>query len=215
MDRMTRKRRLWAGSGAVVGAAVALTTADSAVADGKADDYPGGSIDTALNKIFANEGGESGLGFTPLEQQANGNWSFSVPALNKEQLEKAVTDNTLARRSAFAIHMSSTGQYEGWQRIWDQRDREDCPMRGGVNFAWYVNHSGECWFATDSDIRGSWTIRDDMLCLDPVPVRLTDARCNRITLVLNSVVMWDEAGKMFGKGSELRQGKRIERAYLD
>lgn len=215
MNRIVRKRRFWAGSSVLVGAAVALTSVDSAVAEDTSGDFPGGTIDKALHKIFANEGGENGLGFTPLEQQPDGKWSFSVPALNESQLEQAVTGNTFAREYAFAVHMAPSGQYEGWQRVWHQAELEDCPSEGSAKYPHIVNGSGECWLATEEEITGSWEIRGDQLCLDPVPVRLADAQCNRVTLVLNSAVLWDENGNMFGKGTDLREGKSIRRDYLD
>lgn len=215
MNGTFRKRRFWTGSSMLVGAAVALTSVDSAISDDDRDDFPGGTFDNALHKLFANEGGESGIGFTPLEQQEDGKWRFSVPALNEAQLEKTVRGNTLARESAFAIHLESSGQYEGWQRLWRRADLAQCPTEGGVNYTHIVNSSGECWLVTDEDIEGSWSIEGDRLCLEPVPVRLADARCNRVTLVLNSVVLWDGDGNMFGKGSELRQGDSTRRSYLD
>jgi hypothetical protein len=215
VSEINTRRRFFKGSTVLLGAAVALAPVHSVRSEGQSDDFPGGSFDTALNKIFAGEGGESGIGFSPLRQQADGKWSFSVPALDGAQVKQAVSGNSLYRDHSFAIHLSPSGQYEGWQRTWRQEGLDSCPTQGSANYSYILNSHGECWVVTDQDVQGGWTIEGDLLCFDPVPSALTNAQCNRVSLVLNSLVLWDPDGHMIGKGNELHKGKSIRRTYLD
>ncbi|MGC1524355.1 MAG: hypothetical protein WA803_22640 [Steroidobacteraceae bacterium] len=176
--------------------------------DSVGSDFPGGSFNDALSRVFMGEGGQGGLGISPLRND-HGAWSFSVPVLNGAQLHQAITDNSLRSENHFALHFAPSGEYRGWALLWTQQPMTRCPSKKGEN---YVVLERECWVATPSELDGKWAIDGDRLCLAPAPQAVTDGKeCVRAALVLSSVVFFGDDGKMIRKGSDLRKGQDAAR----
>lgn len=222
---MLTKRKIWSSAAliattmsAVVGcsagddtrvpAATGTPAATDTAQPAAGEDFPGGSFEDALEHVFAGEGGEGGLGFSALENQG-GRWSFTVPALSGEQLTKALSGNSLRQEAHYAMHLEPSGQYRGWALSWEKAPMAQCPSDEGPN---HSIDDGQCWVASEGEIKGTWSVKDDTLCLSPAPEQVSGAHdCVRAALVLNDVVLFGPDGKMIGKGNNLLKGENAAR----
>jgi hypothetical protein len=170
-------------------------------------DFPGGTFDSALEKVLAGEGGEGGIGI--VKSGAN----LSIPALSEAQLTRAFSDNTLRNGNNLAYHFSKNGTAEGWQVDWKQVDVAKCANNSDPS---YEMDEGECWHqVTEALPAAKWTVRDSMLCLEPALTALSEnGGCFSAFFVLNKVALYDAKGGMSGKGYDLHAGKQLS-AKLD
>jgi hypothetical protein len=224
------KRKIWVGAGVVAAALTSVATVHQAAAltresgeTGTQGDESGlakgssgergqeadsNSFERLLRGVFNGEGGQDGLGISPLRKSGTG-WAFSVPALTGGQVKQAVAGNSLRSENHFAVYFSPDGQFRGWALSWAQGPKDDCTSRKDPN---RVLMEGQCWIGADTNLSGSWTIKDDTLCLNPSPRPVTDGKqCVRAAIVLNSVLFFGSDGKMVRKGSDLRKGLQLAR----
>lgn len=195
-----RTVKIWSAIGAfaVTGAAVAATPPVNT-----ADEFPNGTLDKALDKVFAGEGGEGGLGFTKMTR------SFSVPALSENQLRAVFTGNTLGLPRKIAAFLRSDGKIEGWYAInTPVTPVERCANQDFNATYLYMTHAGQCMHRSFAQFKTeTWSIKGDQICL-PESVGLGTG-CYNAALVLNNVVLFDEGGNMVNKGRELAKGKVV------
>ncbi|WP_332767735.1 hypothetical protein [Phenylobacterium sp.] len=188
----------------LAGASLAIGACDAAVAQALGPSgYPGGTIEHALEKMFDGEGGEGGLGMTDL---ADGR--FSVPALKNDQIVKAVGGNTIRSGDRFALHFSTDGRVEGWTLKWTPAPASACaePRAKG-----YALDDGQCIASTEIPVRGAWSARGDKLCMpgvfaSPFDIKIPASRCYSLALAINSVLAFDEAGKLVRRPMSLVRG---------
>lgn len=195
------KLKLWNTLGAV--AVSGIVGAPTASAE---DEFAGGTLAHALEKIFEGEGGEGGLGFTRMQR------AFSVPALTPSQLRQAFEGNTLSQKRRFAAHLQPDGTVEGWYNIDRAVAFERCPSPdvSGDNF--YFHSDGKrCMQRSFQPFQNAkWSIKADQLCLpDVVDGKTGGTECYYAALVLNNVVLFGEDGKMRGKGRDLAAGNAV------
>src|SRR3546814_9062495 len=82
--------------------------------------YPTG-FDKALSLMLAGEGGENGIGSHRV-------WpTLSFPALTTEQIQKALTGNTLAIPYHYAHPYGADGTVGGYNIRYDPNDLKNCP----------------------------------------------------------------------------------------
>lgn len=193
-----RTLKIWSAIGAfaVGGAAVAATSPANT-----ADEFPNGTLDQALNKVFAGEGGEGGLGFTKMTR------NFSVPALSEKQLRTVFTGNTLGVPRKIAAYLRNDGKIEGWYAInTPVTPVERCANQDFNATYLYMTHAGQCMHRSFAEFKGeTWSIKGEQVCL-PESVGLGKG-CYYAALVLNNVVLFDDNGNMVNKGRELAKGK--------
>lgn len=167
------------------------------------------AFEAALKLVFAGEGGQGGLGISPLMEH-RGAWSFTVPALTELQLQQALKGNSLRTENHFAVHFAPDGRYRGWALAWARAPMAQCPGKGGLNYGIFDE---QCWVASESRLDGSWTVMRDQFCLKPSPPGVTGgAGCVRAALILDNIVFFGPDGKMIGKGSDLVRGENVARA---
>lgn len=196
-----RNIKIWSAAGAVAVGSVAAASAASA-----ADEFTGGTLDYALEKVFAGEGGEGGVGFTKM------NRSFSVPALTESQLRQVFSGNTLAAKGRVSAHLRADGTIDGWFSIDEEvKPFSRCPKENFSGDNMFV-HDGQCMHRSFEQFKAAkWSIKGDQLCV-PNSVGFAEAPgagCYYAALVLNNVVLFGEDGKMVGKGRDLSKGKNV------
>lgn len=184
----------------LAGATLVLGAGEAAA---QASPYPGGALEHALEKMFDGEGGEDGIGMTDLIDGR-----ISVPALKDDQIVKAVGGNTIRSGNRLAVHLRSDGQVEGWTLKWRPAPASACaePRAKG-----YVVDDGQCIASTNVPVTGHWSAQGDKLCLpgvfaSPFDFAMPARRCYPVALVINSVLVFDEAGKLVRRPMSLMKG---------
>lgn len=204
MNRSSMK--MWSAIGvfSVVGAAAPAVATDTSSAPSTAaqDEFAGGTLSHALDKVFAGEGGEGGLGFTKMTR------AFTVPALTTNQLRQVFTGNTLGQNGKIAAHLRPDGTVEGWHNIDTEVKFERCPKVNAEGDGLFIHDDTQCMQRTFTEFKNArWSIKDDQLCLPKAAVAAGEGTaCYYAALVLNSVVVFGEDGKMEGKGNSLWRG---------
>lgn len=184
-----------------VSPAIAQQASAPASSAGAPSDYPGGTIEHALEKIFDGEGGEGGIGMTKLMP------SFTVPALRSDQLRKAISGNTVRSNNRFAIYFRPNGKAEGWVVKYRPAAASECkPGRSGH----FVDDSGTCLVGYDVKIDGAWRLSNDQICMPGIfhgaQTPPTQESCHYMALLLNNVVFFNTQGDMLAKGWNLAKG---------
>ncbi|MFC4312444.1 hypothetical protein ACFPN2_25400 [Steroidobacter flavus] len=207
MNRSSLK--MWSALGvfSMVGAAAPAVVAETASAPSAAgqDEFAGGSLSHALDKVFAGEGGEGGLGFTKMTR------AFSVPALTTNQLRQVFTGNTLGQSGKIAAHLRPDGKVEGWHNVDTEVKFERCPKVNAEGDGLFIHDETQCMQRTFTEFKNAtWSIKGDQLCLPKAAVAAGEGTaCYYAALVLNSVVVFGEDGKMEGKGNSLWRGSVV------
>lgn len=199
------------GAAAVVGAAL-VPAAYDAHADESAKSKPAdaakhsafpGDLDKAVSNIFAGEGGEGGAGLSPM-------WpSVVAPALSSSDIEKVVTGNTLRTDHHFAWYFAANRSIEGGEMVWTAVERKQCPTPEVATDAVHLGTDGVCYSSKWYPSKGTWSVRDNQLCLNLSWETGKKNDCRYITILLDDLALFDARGKIDGKGMKLLKGKAV------
>lgn len=160
-----------------------------------------GDLAHALDKIFAGEGGEGGAGLTPMWPRV------TAPALTGEQVKTVVTGNTIHMPEHQAMYFDKNGTLEGWYATWAKgADPKACPKTEvpGDN---YFRAGENCFVKTVHQVSGPWEVRDHQLCAKIQWLGERKDPCWYVTILLDDIALFDAAGKIEGKGNDLKRGK--------
>lgn len=217
---MKRATKLWfgltdgivrAGAAAVVGTAMLPTAmagagGESAAQDKAAASYSAfpGDLDKAVSNIFAGEGGEGGAGLSRM-------WpSVIAPALSTSDIEKVVKGNTLRTDGHVAWYFAPGRSIEGSYVEWQATDKKRCPAKEDPKDAFYIGTDSVCYTYTLYPSKGTWSVRDNQLCLNVSWATGKRNDCRYITILLDDLALFDAQGKIDGKGMKLHKGKALE-----
>lgn len=213
---MKKSTKLWfgltgnvarAGAAAAVGvallpAAFASEQAPATQGEAKYSAFPG-DLDKAVSNIFAGEGGEGGAGLTRM-------WpSVVAPALSGSDIERVVTGNTLRTDGHVAWYFAANKSIEGGFVEWQATDKKRCPAKEDPKDAFYIGTDGVCYTYTLYPSKGSWSVRDNQLCLNVSWATGKRNDCRYITILLDDLALFDGQGKIDGKGMKLHKGKAL------
>lgn len=209
---MKKATKLWfgltdgvarAGAAAVVGTALLPTAFAAGDEKAKYSSFPG-DLNKAVSNIFAGEGGEGGAGLTRM-------WpSVVAPALSNADLEKVVTGNTLSTGGHVAWYFAANRSIEGGFIDWKSTDKSRCPAKEDESDAFYLGTDGVCYTYTTHPSKGTWSIRDNQLCLNVTWATGKRDDCRYLTILLDDIALFDAQGQIDGKGMKLHKGKAIE-----
>lgn len=170
--------------------------------ESKVSAFPG-DLDKAISNIFAGEGGEGGAGLSPM-------WpSVVAPALSSADLEKVVTGNTLRTDGHVAWYFAPDRSVEGGYVEWKPTDKKLCPAKENPKDAFYIGTDGVCYTYKLYPSQGSWSVRDNQLCLNISWATGKKNDCRYLTILLDDLALFDAQGKIDGKGMKLVKGKSI------
>ncbi len=191
--------KIWKSLGCVALVSQACTSVAAQAPANAPSEFPGGTIEHALEKIFDGEGGEGGIGMTRLTR------SFSIPALRNDQIAKVASGNTVRANKRFAVFMSPTGAATGWAVKWKPAAAPQCASkRAGFRID---EENGQCLEGYEVAIAGKWRAADDKLCMPGIfETKVTAETCYSMALVLNNVVFFDDDGRVMSKGWDLAKG---------
>ena len=176
---------------------------------GKSDEagysaFPG-NIEKAVSNIFAGEGGEGGAGLSPM-------WpSVTIPALSTADIRKVVSGNTLRTEHHVAWYFTPDQRIEGAYVEWKPTDAKSCPEPENPHDAFYRGTDGVCYTYKLLESKGSWSVRDNQLCLDVAWATGRKNDCRYVAILLDDVALFDPHGKIDGKGMKLLEGRRLEK----
>ena len=191
-----------AGAVAVVGTALmpAAIAAQGEAAESTHSAFPG-NLDKAVSNIFAGEGGENGAGLTPM-------WpSVTAPALASADIKKVVTGNTLRTNGHVAWYFDPAGRIEGGYVEWKATEQKICPAKEDPKDTFYRGTDGVCYTYKLYPSQGTWSVRDNQLCLDVKWDTGNKNACRYLTILLDDIALFDANGKIDGKGMKLRSGR--------
>jgi hypothetical protein len=170
--------------------------------DAKYSAFPG-DLDKAVSNIFAGEGGEGGAGLSPM-------WpSVVAPALSSSDIEKVVSGNTLRTDGHFAWYFGADRSVEGGQTEWTPVERKLCPAKEVDTDKVYLGTDGICYTYKLYQSKGTWSVRDNQLCLNISWSTGKKDDCRYLTILLDDLALFDARGKIDGKGMKLLKGKSI------
>lgn len=202
MQKFTMK--LWSAAAA---AAAVTTLAAPAQAEGPAPTvadptqfvYPTG-FDKALSLMLAGEGGENGIGVHKV-------WpTLSVPALTTEQIQKAVTGNSLVIPYHYTHQYSADGKVGGYNIRYDQTDVKKCPKKEVAGDG-YLLYEGVCSRQVNEPVTGTWKVQDDKLCVNIAWAGKSQIDgCYNMFFIMDSVAMVKPDGTVSGKAHALKKG---------
>lgn len=162
-----------------------------------------GNLDKAVSNIFAGEGGEGGVGMTPM-------WpSITIPALSSADLPKVVSGNTLRTNGHVAWYFDPNGSVEGGYVDWKSTEQKNCPAKDDPKDRFYRGTDGVCYTYTLYPSKGTWSVRDNQLCLDVTWDAGSKKGCRYVAILLDDIALFDGNGKIDGKGMKLLKGKSI------
>jgi hypothetical protein len=186
--------RIWTTvlASALIGQAAAAETTSPV------SDFPGGTVEEAVSKIFDGEGGEGGIGMSRMRP------ALVIPSLATDQITKAFAGNTLRHDGRFAIHFRPNGSVVGWSTEYLPAAASACPTPKGAG---YMVMDGKCWKQREFDVSSRWEAKDGKLCMpgileDPILPQY----CYHAALVLNHVALFNSDGEFTGKGWTLAKG---------
>jgi len=161
--------------------------------------YPTG-FDKALSLMLAGEGGENGIGSHRV-------WpTLSFPALTTEQIQKALTGNTLAIPYHYAHQYGADGTVGGYNIRYDPTDLRKCP-KTEIPGDGFLLYEGVCSAQVNEPVTGSWKAEDNKLCVDIAwagKAQITG--CYTMFFVMDSVAMVKPDGTVSGKAHDLKKG---------
>jgi hypothetical protein len=203
---MKFRPKVWAAIGSIASTSLAVAAlASNPVPGEEMSPFPEGFA-TALDKLLDGEGGEGGAGMSPMRR------SVMVPALDEKQLKLALTGNTIRLDWHLALHFSEAGKVNGWQTSWDQASMERCPT---TLSATYSRENGKCYVANRREISGAWEVRDSQVCLPSLALGSTGTHCYTMVVLLDKVALFDEHGKLVGRGHNLAKGRVLADSLSD
>lgn len=207
------KRKMWVAAGLALSLTTGAHAADGESGEGgpkpadSADKFYGATgqrdvpFSKALEKILEGSGGEGGIGFSKAGPE------FVAPTLTDSQIKAALVGNTVRKDQAVAIYFGKDGKVEGWKRDWSKAASMDqCPTKLGDN---YEVSDGQCWIATVNPIVGSYTIRNNSICMPAYSGKAADGNvCYYFAFITKFVVIAD-GKKVYGGGKDLVLGKEL------
>jgi hypothetical protein len=162
-----------------------------------------GNLDKAVSNIFAGEGGEGGVGMTPM-------WpTISIPALSSADIPKVVSGNTLRTDHHVMWYFDPKGAIEGGYVDWKSTDQKNCPAKEDPNDRVHRGTDGVCYTSRWYPSKGTWSVRDNQLCLDVKWDTGSKNGCRHVAILLDDIALFDANGKIDGKGMKLLKGKSI------
>ena len=162
-----------------------------------------GDIDQAIKAIFGGEGGEAGRGLSPM-------WpSVVAPALTGSDIEKVVTGNTLRTNGHVAWYFSPDKKIEGGFVQWSRAEDKSCPTPEVETDVFYRGMDGICYTYKLYSSQGTWSIRENQLCVNVTWQTGKKDDCRYVTILLDDIALFDATGKIDGKGMKLLKGKSI------
>ena len=200
LGKTTRARTALMATIMLASATSAVTTATAVEAEG---DFVG-DFDKAARLMLEGQGGLDGIGMTKMWPR------ISAPALTGEQIRKIVTGNTVRNNESVALYFSADSTVEAWFDDWTAvAAGVKCPSPevGGDEYSYREN---ACQKKTIVPVKGSWEVRDDKLCPKLVWATGKNETCWYVALILDKVVLFDEAGKLLGFGKSVKRGKVLD-----
>ena len=162
-----------------------------------------GNIDKAVSNIFAGEGGEGGAGLSLM-------WpSITIPALSSTDITKVVSGNTLRTDAHVAWYFTPDQRIEGGFVEWKATEQQLCPAKDIATDAFYRGTDGICYTYKLYESKGTWSVRDNQLCLDVSWATGAKKDCRYIAILLDDIALFDAKGKIDGKGMKLLKGKAL------
>ena len=162
-----------------------------------------GDIDKAVSNIFIGEGGEGGAGLSPM-------WpSVTIPALSSSDIEKVVTGNTLRTPAHVAWYFTPEKRIEGGYVDWRSTDQSSCPAKEVPNDVFHRGTDGVCYTYKLHPSKGTWSVKNNQLCLDVKWETGTKSACRYVAILLDDIALFDEKGKIDGKGMKLLKGRAL------
>lgn len=163
-----------------------------------------GNIDKAVSNIFAGEGGEGGAGLSLM-------WpSIHIPALSSSDIRKTVTGNTLRTDAHVGWYFTPDQRIEGNFVEWKATDSKNCPAQDVKTDAFYRGTDGVCYTYTVHESKGSWSVRDNQLCVNVTWAVGQKNDCRYVAILLDDIALFGNEGKIDGKGMKLLKGKALE-----
>ncbi|WP_411818620.1 hypothetical protein [Hyphococcus sp. DH-69] len=161
--------------------------------------YPTG-FGKALSLMLAGEGGENGIGVHKV-------WpTLSFPALTTEQIDQAVTGNSLVIPYHYAHQYSDDGKVGGYNIRYDQVELSKCPTTEIPNDG-YLLYEGVCSAQVKEPVTGTWEAKDNKLCVDIAWAGKTQIEdCVTVFFVMDSVAFVKDDGTVSGKAHSLKKG---------
>jgi hypothetical protein len=183
----------------------APTTASASAGEAGESGYSSfqGNIDKAVSNIFAGEGGEGGAGLSLM-------WpSITIPALSSTDITKVVSGNTLRTDAHVAWYFTPDQRIEGGFVEWKATEQQLCPAKDIATDAFYRGTDGICYTYKLYESKGTWSVRDNQLCLDVSWATGAKKDCRYIAILLDDIALFDAKGKIDGKGMKLLKGKAL------
>jgi hypothetical protein len=162
-----------------------------------------GDLDKAVSNIFAGEGGEGGAGLSRM-------WpSITIPALSSADIKKVVSGNTLRTDGHVAWYLAPDLRIEGGFVEWKATDAQSCPQQEIATDAFHRGTDGVCYTYKLYPSKGTWSVRDNQLCVNVSWDTGAKNDCRYVAILLEDIVLFDQTGKIDGKGMKLLKGKSI------
>ena len=162
-----------------------------------------GNIDKAVSNIFAGEGGEGGAGLSLM-------WpSITIPALSSADIKKVVSGNTLRTDGHVAWYFTPDERIEGGFVEWKATEQQLCPAQEIATDAFYRGTDGVCYTYKLYESKGTWSVRDNQLCLNVSWATGAKKDCRYVAILLEDIALFDEKGKIDGKGMKLLKGRSL------
>lgn len=201
MQKFTIK--LWSAAASTMAAAGMSLPAEAADAPTISDPaefvYPSG-FDKALSLMFAGEGGENGIGTHKV-------WpTLSFPALNTEQISKAVSGNSLVIPYHYTHQYSPDGKVGGYNIRYDPIEVNKCP-KTEIPGDGYLLYDGVCSAQVQEKVTGSWKSENNQLCVDIDWAGKSQIKgCYTMFFIMDSVALVKPDGTVSGKAHALKKG---------
>lgn len=205
MRKRTRKLLCCAAMSVAVPQAGGAYAADSGTDE--PDDYPGGTVEEAVDLILAGEAGERGMGMTKMWPQ------ITIPALSNDQINTVVAGNTLRANEAVAHFFDESGKVTGWQVEWNplpESQWQRCPRVGVAGDEYYLRDDGTCFEMAVEEVNGTWKVSDNKLCTDITWSEKRQNDCFHLALVIDRVILFNSHGAPHKKQLRLAAGKAFD-----
>ena len=135
--------------------------------------------------------------------------SVSAPALTGSDIEKLVTGKTLRTDGHVAWYFTPDRRIEGGFMQWRATEQELCPAKEVKTDAFHRGTDGVCYTYTLHPSKGSWSVKDNQLCVNVSWSTGAKNDCRYVTILLDNIALFDASGKIDGKGMKLLNGRSL------